>query len=106
MSFLRPFESAIGMFHCLLGVLVSGLVIFFFMVHGGGAVRVCREFMRVSGSLMCVIWHSISRPPVCSNLAGLRLIASYRRGTNVGVARRFHLCELKGVHHGHPRAHP
>jgi hypothetical protein len=52
MSFLRPFESSVGMFHCLLGVLVSGLVVFFSMVHSGGAVRVCREFVKFGSSLM------------------------------------------------------
>jgi hypothetical protein len=40
------------MFHCLLGVLVSGLVVLFSIVHSGGAVRVCREFMEFGSSLM------------------------------------------------------
>jgi hypothetical protein len=52
MSFLRPFEGFVGMFHCLLGVLVSGLVVFFSVVHSGGAVRVCRELMKLGSSLM------------------------------------------------------
>jgi hypothetical protein len=39
MSFLRRLEPLVGMFHCLLGVLMSGLVIFFPVVHGGNNER-------------------------------------------------------------------
>jgi hypothetical protein len=52
MSFLRPLESFIGMFQCLLGMLVSGLMIFFPMVRGGGTVCVGGEFMEIGSSLM------------------------------------------------------
>jgi hypothetical protein len=57
MSFLRRLESLVGMFHCLLGMLMPGLVIFFPVVHGGSTVRVCSEFMEIGGSLVRVIWH-------------------------------------------------
>ena len=42
---------------CLLGVLVSGLVIFFPVVRGRGAVRVCGVFVEFGSSLVRVIWH-------------------------------------------------
>jgi hypothetical protein len=62
MSFLRPLESFIGMFQCLLGVLVSGQVIFFPVVRGGGAVRVCGVFVEFGSSLVRVIWHCFFHP--------------------------------------------
>jgi hypothetical protein len=40
------------MFQGLLGVLVSRLVIFLFVVRRGGAVRVRREFVEFGSSLM------------------------------------------------------
>lgn len=58
-SFLRPFESPLGMFQCLSGKLVSGLVIFFPVVHGGNAVRVRGEFVEFGSSLVRVIWHCV-----------------------------------------------
>jgi hypothetical protein len=61
MSFLRRLESPIGMFKRLFGMLVSGLVIFFPVVHGGGAVGVGSEFMEFGSSLVQVIGHSIPR---------------------------------------------
>jgi len=63
MSFLRPLPSFIGMFQSLFGMLVSGLVIFFPVVGGGGTVRVRCEFVEFRSSLVRVIWHSDSRPP-------------------------------------------
>jgi hypothetical protein len=62
MCFLRPLESLIGMFHCLLGMLVSGLVIFFPVMHGGGTVRVGGELVEFGCSLVRVIWHCFSNP--------------------------------------------
>jgi hypothetical protein len=47
------------MFKRLLGMLVSGLVIFFPVVYGGGTVRVASEFVEFGSSLVRVIWHSI-----------------------------------------------
>jgi len=60
MSFLRPLESFIGMFQRLLGMLVSGLVIFFAVVRGGSTVRVCGELVEFGSSLVRVIWHGVS----------------------------------------------
>jgi len=60
MSFLRQLESFIGMFQCLSGMLVSGLVIFLPVVRSGSTVRVCGEFVELSSSLVRVIRHSVS----------------------------------------------
>jgi len=62
MSFLRPLESFIGMFQCLFGMFVSGLVIFFPVVRGGSTVRVCGKFVVLGSSSVRVIWHSVSHP--------------------------------------------
>jgi len=59
MSFLRCLESFIGIFKRLFGMLVSGLVIFFPVVYGGGTVRVCGEFVEFGSSLVRVLWHNI-----------------------------------------------
>jgi hypothetical protein len=48
------------MFLRLFGMLVSGLVIAFPVVHGGRTVRVRGEFMKFSSSLVRVIWHGFS----------------------------------------------
>ncbi len=61
MRFLRPLESFIGMFHRLLGMFVPRLMIFFPVVRGGSAVRVCGKFVEFGGSLVRFIWH---RAPV------------------------------------------
>jgi hypothetical protein len=63
MSFLRRLECFMGVFQRLLGIFVSGLVIFFPMVHGGSTVGVCGEFMEFGGPSVRVIWHSVSHPP-------------------------------------------
>ena len=55
MSFLRPLESFIGMFQCLFGMFMSGLVIFLPVVRGGSTVRVCGEFVELGRSLVRVI---------------------------------------------------
>jgi hypothetical protein len=60
MSFLRPLGSLIGVFQGLLGELVSGQVILFTMVRGGGTVRVCGEFVEFGRSLVGVAWHAVS----------------------------------------------
>jgi hypothetical protein len=62
MSFLRPLERFIGMFQCLFGMFVPGLVIFFPMVRGGSTVRVRGKFVELGSSLVRVIWHSVSQP--------------------------------------------
>jgi hypothetical protein len=43
---------------CLLGMLMSGLVIFFAVVRRSNAVCVCGEFVEFGSSLVRVIWHS------------------------------------------------
>jgi hypothetical protein len=52
MSFLRRLESFIGVFKCLSGVLVSGLVIFFSVVRGSSTVRMGGKFVEFGGSLV------------------------------------------------------
>jgi hypothetical protein len=52
MSFLRRLESFIGMFKCPFGMLVSGLVVFFPVVHGGRTVRMGGKFVEFGSSLM------------------------------------------------------
>jgi hypothetical protein len=48
------------MFQGLLGMLVSSLVIFFPVVRGGSAVRMCGELVEFGGSLVRVVWHGVS----------------------------------------------
>jgi hypothetical protein len=43
--------------HGLLGVFVSGQVIFFSMMHCGGAMSVRGLFVKFSGALMRIVWH-------------------------------------------------
>ena len=62
MSFLGRLERFIGMFKCLFGMLVSGLVIFFPVMHGGSTVHVCGEFVEFGSSLVRVLWHSVFHP--------------------------------------------
>ena len=45
-------ESFIGIFKCLPGMLVPCLMIFFPVVHGGGAVGVCGEFVEFGRPLV------------------------------------------------------
>jgi hypothetical protein len=46
-----------GELHSLLGVFVSGQMIFFSMMYCGGAMGVCGLFMKFSGALMRIVWH-------------------------------------------------
>jgi hypothetical protein len=62
MSFLRGLQGFVGMFQGLLGMFMSGQMIFFPVVHSSGTVRVGREFMELRRSLMRVIGHSDFRP--------------------------------------------
>jgi hypothetical protein len=59
MGFLRPLERLRGVFQSLLGMLVPGLVVFFSMMRGGSAVRVCRKFVELGGPLVRVRWHVV-----------------------------------------------
>jgi hypothetical protein len=51
MSFLRPLEGFIGVFHCLLAILVAGPVVFL-TVGYGGAVRVGGKLVEFGGSFV------------------------------------------------------
>lgn len=59
MSFLRQLEGLCGMFQCLPGMFLAGLVIFLSMVRCGSAVRVGGKFMEFGGSLVRIVWHGI-----------------------------------------------
>jgi len=52
MRILRPLHGLIGMFHCLLGMFVSRLMIFFPVVHSGCTVCVGCEFVKLGSSLV------------------------------------------------------
>ena len=52
MSFLRQVEGFIGMFHRLLGMLMSRLVVFFAVMHSGGPVRMRGHVVELSRPLM------------------------------------------------------
>jgi hypothetical protein len=60
--FLRRLESFIGMFHCLPGMLLAGLVIFFSVMHGGSTVRVGGELVKFRSSLVRISWHMVFHP--------------------------------------------
>jgi len=64
MCFLRPLGSFIGVFQSLLGKLVSGQMILFTMVRGGGTVCVSGEFVEFGSSLVGVAWHAVSLSPI------------------------------------------
>ena len=55
MRFLRQLESFARMLQCLLGMLMSSLVIFLAMQCRCNAVCMCGEFVEFSSSLMRVI---------------------------------------------------
>jgi hypothetical protein len=60
MRFLRLLEGFVGVFQGLFGMLVSGLVVFFAVVRGGGAVGVGSEFVELGSSYVRFIWHGVS----------------------------------------------
>jgi hypothetical protein len=62
MSFLRQLESFVGMLQRLLGMLMSGLMIFLAVMRGRSAMRVGGEFMEFCSSLVRVIWHNVFCP--------------------------------------------
>ena len=57
MNIFRPLHGFTRMFQRLFGMLVPGLMVLFLVVHRGGSVRVCREFVKFGGSLLRVVWH-------------------------------------------------
>jgi len=58
--FLRVPEGFGAVFHRLLGEFVAGKVILFAVMHGRGAVGVCCQFVKFSGSLVRIPRHPIS----------------------------------------------
>jgi hypothetical protein len=58
--------------HGPLGVLVSGQVIFFTMMHCGSAMRVRGLFVKFSGALMRIVWHD---DPFLAKLTGMPVLA-------------------------------
>ena len=62
MGLLRALESLARILQCLLGIFVSGLVIFVSVVRGRGAVRVCGELVEFGSSLVRFIWHNVLHP--------------------------------------------
>jgi hypothetical protein len=62
MRFLRPLNRFVGMLHGLPRKFVTCQVIFFPVMHGGRTVRVGRKLVKLSRSLVRVIWHSQSCP--------------------------------------------
>jgi hypothetical protein len=52
MCLLRRLKGFIGMFQCLFGMFVSGLVILFPVVRRGGTMSVCGEFVEFGRSLV------------------------------------------------------
>jgi hypothetical protein len=52
MRFLRMLESLSGVFECLLGMFLAGLVILLAVVYCGSPVGVCGEFVKLGGPLM------------------------------------------------------
>ena len=86
MSFLRPLVGFVGIFHCLLGMLVSGLVIFYSVVNGRYTVGgVSREFVEFGRSLVRVVGHSF---PILGDLPTLE-------------AFQFSDCSIMHTHAGH-----
>jgi hypothetical protein len=59
MGFLRRLEGFVGVFEGLFGVLVAGLVSFFVVVRGGGAVGVGGEFVKFGGADVRLFGHSV-----------------------------------------------
>jgi hypothetical protein len=68
MRILRPLESLLRMLQCLLGMLMSGLVIFLAVVRRSDSVCVRGEFVEFRSSLMGIIWHGFSCPQCPAHL--------------------------------------
>jgi hypothetical protein len=47
----------VRVFQRLLGVFVPGLMIFFSVTYGRGAVRVCGLLVQFCSSLVRIVWH-------------------------------------------------
>lgn len=81
--FLRVPEGFGRVFHRLLGVFVPGQMIFFAVMSGGRAVSVCRQFVKLGGSLMGVLWHSVS-------FQGMANRRSLRESATPSIRQGFH----------------
>jgi hypothetical protein len=62
MGFLRRLEGFVGVFEGLFGMLVCGLVIFFAVMDGGGAVGVGGEFVKFGSADVRLFGHCLSIP--------------------------------------------
>ena len=62
MRFLGRLEGFVGVFEGLFGMLVGGLVIFFAVMDGGGAVGVGGEFVKFGGADVRLFGHGVSVP--------------------------------------------
>jgi hypothetical protein len=60
MSICGPLNGFMSMLQRLVGMLVSGLMIFFPVVHRGSSVRVRGEFVKFGSSLVRPVRHSVS----------------------------------------------
>jgi hypothetical protein len=63
-------EGFVGVFEGLFGVLVGGLVIFFAVMDGGGAVGVGGEFVKFGGADVRLFGHRVSVPRFLSPTIG------------------------------------
>jgi len=58
-SFLRVPKSVGRVFHRLLGMFVTRLMILFAMMRRGSTVSVCGKLVELRGSLMRIVWHTV-----------------------------------------------
>ena len=58
-GFLRVPKSVGRVFHRLLGMFVTRLMILFAMMRRGSTVSVSRELVELRGSLMRIVWHTV-----------------------------------------------
>jgi hypothetical protein len=57
---LRILERLSRVFHRLAGEFVRGQVICFVVMYSSAAVRMCRQFVKLSGSLVSIVRHGVS----------------------------------------------
>jgi hypothetical protein len=62
MGRLRPLKCLLGVLQSLSRMLVSGQVILFSVMRGGGAMGVRSLLVKFSGALMRIIWHGVLLP--------------------------------------------
>jgi hypothetical protein len=71
MSIFRPLHGFTRVFQRLFGMLMSGLVILFSVVRGGGTVRVCGEFVEFGSFFVRLMRHNVSYPSTRISLESL-----------------------------------